>query len=256
MGRKLKSALQRVQAEASAARVKAQKEKSLEQIALNAKAKKQAQNQSHPRRPPWVPFDNDHAETVLLVGEGDFSFAAALAERFDALDVVATSLDTEKEIGEKYADTAPECVQRLKYSGGEVIHGIDTTQLTKHRPIKSLSTHGKPVKVVFNFPHLGNSVADQDRNIRQHQELLLAFFKESKAIGASQVAVSLFKGEPYESWQPKQLARSAGWKLDRSGSFPWDEFPGYSHQLTSKGGARTNRAQKQREARMFLWKLA
>jgi len=51
-----------------------------------------------------------------------------------------------------------------------------------------------------------------------------------------------FTGEPYESWDIRGLARREGFRVRRSGAFPWDAFPGYHHARTlgniRSGGAK------------------
>jgi len=46
------------------------------------------------------------------------------------------------------------------------------------------------------------------------------------------VVMGTFTGEPYESWDIRGLARREGFRVRRSGAFPWDEFPGYHHART------------------------
>ena len=61
-------------------------------------------------------------EAVLLVGEGNFSFARAYAKRFprSAKVSVATSYDSEKEAKEKYSDLEPILADVSSVQGGAV----------------------------------------------------------------------------------------------------------------------------------------
>lgn len=200
----------------------------------------------HPKA-SWHPF-TDEQNSILLVGEGDFSFALAFTNRFSHATVLATSLDSVEEVASKYP-LANETLSKLADNGVEIMHQIDATKLSKYKPIKALPS---PLTVVFNFPHLGNSISDQDRNIRQHQELVMQFFNQCSEIGAKEVVMTLFCGEPYDSWQFKQFAKQAGYTINRSTVFNWAEWPPYAHQLTSKVGE-TSKAQTKREARMYHW---
>lgn len=119
-----------------------------------------------------IPFTP--GERVLLVGEGDLSFARALSQhpKLTGLHIVASTLDTEEALAEKYPDTAPSNVRELRSRGVTVLCGIDATRL---RACKAL--RGRVFdKIVWNFPHVGKGIADQDRNVLENQKTLLAFF--------------------------------------------------------------------------------
>ena len=42
----------------------------------------------------------------------------------------------------------------------------------------------------------------------------------------SKIIISIFTGEPYDSWEVKYLARESGLKLERSSKFYWENYPG------------------------------
>ena len=68
-----------------------------------------------------------------------------------------------------------------------------------------------------------------------NQELLLGFFKIARGLIEPKrgcVVMGTFTGEPYESWDIRGLARKEGFRVRRSGAFPWDSFPGYRHART------------------------
>ncbi|VDB91607.1 unnamed protein product [Peniophora sp. CBMAI 1063] len=134
------------------------------------------------RRPtiPFLPTDR-----ILLVGEGDFSFAHALVlhppeslEHLPSTNVVATAYDTEHECYEKYPSASAH-VAALREKGATVLFGVDATKLDKHAAL----TKGKRFdRIVWNFPHAGKGIADQDRNIRANQELLMGFLRSSPGV--------------------------------------------------------------------------
>lgn len=256
MARKLRRALANFQAEQKRANTKASQGTHAEKLKHDRRTAKAARTKTgNHTTQTWFPLEDSHDRTVLLVGEGDFTFALNLIDILPNCNIIASSLDSYESATEKYQDRAVEALKELAELETPILHEIDATQLTKVKRLPELVGKHSSLSVVFNFPHLGNSVSDQDRNVRQHQQLILAFFQQCRDIGAKQVVVSLFDGEPYDSWQSKKLARSAGFHLVRSGKFPWDMFLKYKHQLTLKGGAQTKKAQHQREARIYLWAL-
>jgi 25S rRNA (uracil2634-N3)-methyltransferase len=107
-----------------------------------------------PRRAtiPFLPTNR-----ILLIGEGNFSFARALVidpppvlQSFPAENLTATAYDSEEECYDKYPD-AKEIVTTLKEKGVEVLFGIDAIRLEKTSRLKGR----KWDKVVWNFPHAG-----------------------------------------------------------------------------------------------------
>ena len=148
-------------------------------------------------RNPIIPFNaSDH---ILLIGEGDFSFARALIDRppreLESLppeNITATAYDTEEECYTKY----PECssiVTLLRDQGVEVIFGVDATLLERHPKLKGRSWD----RIVWNFPHAGllvpeafrcrwrsfcqsgKGITDQNRNILSNQTLILEFLRSA-----------------------------------------------------------------------------
>ncbi|TID19796.1 hypothetical protein CANINC_003679 [Pichia inconspicua] len=144
--------------------------------------------------------------------------------------------------------------------------------------------------ILFNFPHSGESIPDLNRNVLVHQKLMFNFFKSCEElyhileqqkewtnykesvedtetdeltyfqnIGKSDnlpvdkniITVTLFEGEPYDSWKIKKIARdSIGYAVQRSGKLEWRFFDGYDHKLTTRLG-KTSKPTKSRVARIF-----
>ncbi len=157
MGKKtsLKAALSGHQARAK----KKQDAKKAAQVA-EQKGKKPSHNKGKSKALPQhaltVPFKP--TDRILLVGEGNFSFAHALLydppsalEHLPASNVVATAYDSEQECFEKYPE-AVAIVQDIRNKGGEVLFEVDATKLEKHPLLKSQ----KFDKIVWNFPHAGD----------------------------------------------------------------------------------------------------
>ncbi|KAJ3296848.1 hypothetical protein HDU76_006675 [Blyttiomyces sp. JEL0837] len=91
--------------------------------------------------------------------------------------VLATSYDDEKTLDHKYPD-AKENVESILNEGGKVLYGIDATRLNEFRSVRGK----KYSRIIFNFPHAGAGIKDQDRNIRTNQELCSGFFKSALTV--------------------------------------------------------------------------
>lgn len=156
------------------------KSEGLEQI-TKSKAKK---------KPPTIPFDKQ--DTILLLGEANFSFSLSLLREphnLPAHQILATVYDSERITLEKYPDAA-ENIRLLKEEGVRVEFGVDAGALEK---CKAVGKGRRWSRVIFNFPHVGTcaiylpilryspftgaGITDQDRNILTNQHMLLKFFR-------------------------------------------------------------------------------
>ncbi|KAJ0354384.1 hypothetical protein COL154_001938 [Colletotrichum chrysophilum] len=89
--------------------------KKSKQPANDNPAKKKAQQQYHQNQEPVIPFSPEDA--ILLIGEGDLSFAASLATHHGCRNVTATVLEkNEKELLEKYPH-ADENIAQITHPG-------------------------------------------------------------------------------------------------------------------------------------------
>ncbi|KAG5460512.1 MAG: hypothetical protein BJ554DRAFT_7432, partial [Olpidium bornovanus] len=106
---------------------------------------------------------------------------------------------------------------------------------------------------VFNFPHTGSGIKDQDRNVRANQELLLSFFASAAGLLAArapggppgdaggEILVTVKSGKPYDLWRVKDLGKRAlpaaagAPRLVCKTSFAFDPalYPGYAHRRTA-----------------------
>lgn len=133
------------------------KKKAEDATAQQAKGVTKAKVQN--RRRPTIPFKA--SDRILLIGEGNFSFALALLqhppaplEHLPPANITATALDTEDECIAKYPD-AEQNVRVLREKGTQVLFGVDATKLEKTSALK-----GKLFdRIVWNFPHAGKSLS-------------------------------------------------------------------------------------------------
>jgi len=101
---------------------------------------------------PFKALDN-----ILLIGEGNLSFAIALLqhpptllEHLPPANIVATTYDTEEECYTKYPD-AEQNVHVLREKGALVLFSVDATRLEKTSALKGRAFD----RIVWNFPHAG-----------------------------------------------------------------------------------------------------
>lgn len=175
---------------------------------------------------PFHPEDR-----ILLVGEGDFSFAKALVEHHGCYDVTATCFDSKDELLAKYKPQAEQHIAYLEEGGQTVLYNIDATKLGF---VKALRKGGLFQRIMFNFPHVGGKSTDVNRQVRFNQELLVKFFTSATPLLAPSgtIVVTIFEGEPYTLWNIRDLARHTGLDVQKSFKFQPSAYPGYSHART------------------------
>ncbi|KAI8919695.1 hypothetical protein BC831DRAFT_391221, partial [Entophlyctis helioformis] len=184
-------------------------------------------------------------DRILLVGEGNFSFAASLLSTVGGtLTVTATAYDTAETVAAKYPDAA-EHLQTLADWDATVVFGVDATQLGATQALRGR----RFTKILFNFPHVGAGVKDQERNVALNQNLVRAFLASAVPLLAVRdtpsgsgdnihdmrdgiVFVTVKTGVPYDLWDVKRLGREAGLLAVKSFNFCPDQFPGYEHRRT------------------------
>ena len=167
---------------------------------------------------------------TLLLGEGDFSFAAALALTWkDASNLVATAFDEEQDARSKYRGLA-ENVETIAALGGNVLFGVDATRCHAHKTLKKGA--GSFDRIVFNFPHVGSGIKDMARSIAQNQELLRGTCSAALPLLApkGELHITLKRGEPYDSWSLVTIAKMCGLSVGHCAPFMPSKYPGYAHR--------------------------
>ncbi|XP_008211400.1 mitochondrial ribosome-associated GTPase 2 isoform X2 [Nasonia vitripennis] len=153
---------------------------------------------------------NENAK-VLLVGEGNFSFAVTLVKHNLNVRLIATCY--EKDVNE----TGKKNIDILKSHGIHVLVGVDATKFEEHKILSSQSFD----IVVFNFPHVGGKM-----RIEKNRELLRQFFISVKSVlhKDGKVLMSLCDGQGgtpadtsrrqwNDSWQVTEMAAHGSFVL-------------------------------------------
>lgn len=269
-GKGLKSALLAHQERQRLEKAKTKAQNVILQKQASLKPKQpQKQVQSHVL---YIPFDKE--DKVLVIGDGDLSYSLSILQTglVQQENLIITSYDSGlKELNLKYPNSAQQNYDALikDFSfeeGRNLFFKVDCTKLLKlMNPKKIGKIFAKGLDcIVFNFPHTGRGIKDVERNIAEHQNLMVEYFKNCvelyTTIGKIQktprpvkkVAVTLFTGEPYDSWAIKELAKLGGLRLIRSGDFDWESYPSYCHRKTNNEWE-TTKPQRQRKARVYCF---
>ncbi|KAL1843664.1 hypothetical protein VTJ49DRAFT_364 [Mycothermus thermophilus] len=195
------------------------------------------QQQQHQK--PIIPFSP--TDSILLVGEGDLSFAASLVTHHKCTNVTATVLEKDlAELSTKYPHVSSNIAQIEQSPGCRVLYGVDARKLPPFTTKPSKSSSGPPTgamkRIMFNFPHTGGKSTDVNRQVRYNQELLVDFFRSAQRSlspdRTAAIVVTLFEGEPYTLWNVRDLARHAGLQVETSFRFVASAYPGYAHART------------------------
>ena len=199
--------------------------------------------------------------TVLTVGDGDFSFSYSLAMM--GISIIATVYDSQQNFLDKFDDSFYTKLQALN---SPIYFNIDVTQPKWTSLIKE-----RWDILLWNFPHNGKGICSQEHNIYSQQQLLSKFFINlpkpsanasfnlfnpivkweksesalleivhnntlSNAISLGKIVyLTIWTGEPYDSWNVRKIAKQCGFACACSFRFEQDAYPNYQHTKTRRG---------------------
>lgn len=184
------------------------------------------------RLAPTIPFNQE--DRILLIGEGDFSFAHSLLTHHACTSITATTLESQADLAAKHPQ-ASAYIASLEAEDHRVLYSIDATKLgSPHGGGGNALKKMLCDRIIFNFPHTGGLTKDINRQVRANQELLVKFLSCAKPLLADggAIIVTVFEGQPYELWNLRDLARHSGLKVGRSFKFQASAYPGYKHART------------------------
>lgn len=172
-------------------------------------------------------------QSILIVGDGDFSFSLSLATAFGSgQNLVATSLDTYEDLTKKYVK-AESNVTELKSLGAAVLHGVDAKEMKLHPFLKMRRFD----RIVFNFPHAGFDGKEDDLHmINKHKQLVNGFFCNARHLlrPYGETHLSHKTGLPYDAWDIEQLAYQSCFTMVEKVDFCKQDYPGYNQKRGDK----------------------
>ncbi|XP_052177498.1 uncharacterized protein At4g26485-like [Diospyros lotus] len=185
---------------------------------------------------------------ILLVGEGNFSFAASLATAFgSARNMVATSLDSRDLVEEKHP-SARTNLQLLEQLWCTILHQVDATAMIRDPRLDSKLFD----RIVFNFPHAGFTFNESHPfQIKLHSSVVKGFLKNAYEMlrESGQVHITLKTSHPYNKWKIEDLAEDVGLNLAEKVEFSIYQYPGYRNKRGH--GSRSDRNFPVRECSTF-----
>ncbi|AES76604.1 putative S-adenosyl-L-methionine-dependent methyltransferase [Medicago truncatula] len=167
---------------------------------------------------------------ILLVGEGDFSFALCLAKAFgSAVNMVATSLDDRGSLAMKYRGAIRNLIE-LEGLGCTIMHEVDVHNMNQHHQLKH---HNFFDRIIFNFPHSGFFQNESDAwVIGEHKKLVSGFLGSAKYMlnVGGEIHITHKTAHPFSNWNIKNLAENEKLLFIEEVTFYQHFYPGYGNK--------------------------
>jgi hypothetical protein len=170
---------------------------------------------------PWCALGD-----VLLVGEGNLSFAGSLLRLPQAgvTHMTATVFEKNKDLSEETINNA----QAIKRCGGEILSAVDATKLEQALKPYAFDT------IIFQFPNVGSRDAKHGHNpnhvmIRKFLRSAAGYLKPDGKVMITAVDTPHYQ----DTFQFDDAAAFAGYETSESYPFDPSLFPGYSHTNTN-----------------------
>ncbi|KAL3618532.1 hypothetical protein CASFOL_037614 [Castilleja foliolosa] len=192
------------------------------------------------------------AQSILLVGEGEFSFSCSLAVAFGlATNIVATSFDTYEILMVKYKGAYANLAV-LEIMGATVLHGVDATQMKNFPDLRLW----KFDRIIYNFPHAGFYGKEANPElIRMHRNLVFGFLMNASTMlrSGGEIHINHKTKAPFNSWRIEDLASECSLLCIGQDNFRIEDYPGYQNKRGS--GSRSDEPFPLGECRTFKFKL-
>lgn len=173
------------------------------------------------QRPEMCPRSKLHAftglyessQSILTVGDGDFSFSLSIAEHFHKTNRNMTMVVTSHESFTSVTTTYPNCIEtlrRLKQLGAKVLHEVDATSLSATAALNNMTFD----IILWNFPcvRIEAGADGQVCELDFNKELLRKFFDNCHPYmkKKGEVHVTHKTIEPFSWWGISSLAEENG----------------------------------------------
>lgn len=195
-------------------------------------------------RPVFPPLESHRGQwplpesifNILLLGEGNCSFAAGLQQRHPRINAVATTLESEAMTNTLFGESAMARVRKLRSQPGwDVLHQVDACALHTRTDAPTLLAECDVVQ--WNFPYTGKDADDTG-----NQDLMSRFFSSLqnlvlRGFAPSKMEVRLFlQGDQFSRWHVLRAARASHFDLYAwHDQLPLAEVSGYVPTRNSMG---------------------
>ena len=169
---------------------------------------------------------------VLLLGEGDFGFAAALAMDWgECPQLTATTLGSESATLALKGDVEDN-VEAVKAFGGTVCFKVDATALHASELVMARAGKRGYDRIVFNFPASELKTTSSQQAVEANQGLLRGMLKSIlsnrllKGSAAGELHLTMRPSDAAE-WKLVDISRIAGLRMRSTAPFDAARYQGY-----------------------------